>query len=193
MDFKANQENDTVESSLNKELDEFHSEIDEKFDIQQQSIPKLTNQPVHQEVWNLEEECLTDTIFGEKTQLQQVQEELMQEPVEAPEELPVEEAGGGRGKEVEEEPQNLIPQLNPINLNPNATTQPKNSPLPVYILLVAQPTPEAPTIKATPSLPMLKNFKKLVVTVQTFSATSKTLAATHAVWDSGWFGCWFGV
>ena len=111
-----------MEISLNKGLDEFHSEIDEKFDIQQQSISKLTNQPVHQEVWNLEEECLTDTIFGEKTQLQQVQVELMQEPVEAPEELPVEEAEGGRGKEVEEEPQNLIPQLNPINLNPNATT-----------------------------------------------------------------------
>ena len=46
----------------------------------------------------------------------------MQEPVEAPEELSVEEAGGGRGKEVEEEPQKLIPQLNPINLNSNATT-----------------------------------------------------------------------
>ena len=51
-----------MESSLNKELDEFQSKIDENFDI-----------------------------------LQQVQEELMQEPVEAPEELPVEEAGGGRG------------------------------------------------------------------------------------------------
>ena len=93
----------------------------------------------------------------------------MQEQKEAPEELPVEEAGGGRGKEAGEEPQNLIPQPNSINLNPNAPTQPKNSPLPVYILPVAQPTPEAPTIKATPSLPMLKNFKKLVVTVQTFS------------------------
>ena len=115
----------------------------------------------------------------------------MQEPVEAHEELPVEEAGGGIGKEAGEEPQNLIPQPNPINLNPNATA--KNSPLPVYILPVAQPTPEAPTIKATPSLPMLKNFKKLVVTIQTFATTSKTLAATHTAWHSGWFGCWFRV
>ena len=46
----------------------------------------------------------------------------MQEPIEAPEELPVEEVGGGRGKEAGEEPQKLIPQPNPKNLNPNATT-----------------------------------------------------------------------
>ena len=65
VDVQANQETDTVESSLNKELDEFHSEIDEKFDILQQSISKLTNQLVHQEEENLEEECLTDTILGE--------------------------------------------------------------------------------------------------------------------------------
>ena len=57
MDVQANQETDTVESSLNKELDEFHSEIDEKFDILQQFISKLTNQLVHQEEENLEEEC----------------------------------------------------------------------------------------------------------------------------------------
>ena len=43
VDVQANQQTDTVESSLNKELDEFHSEIDEKFDIMQQSISKLTN------------------------------------------------------------------------------------------------------------------------------------------------------
>ena len=73
-DVKANKEIDIMESSLNKELYEFQSEIDENFDI-----------------------------------LQQVQEELMQEPVEYPEELPVEEAGGGRRKETEEEPQKLIP------------------------------------------------------------------------------------
>ena len=83
--------------------------------------------------------------------LQQVQEELTQEPVEALEELPVEEARGGRGKEVEEEPQKLIPHPNPINLNPNATTQPRNSPLLVYILPAAQFTPEAPTPKLSPS------------------------------------------
>ena len=69
MDVQANQETDTMESSLNKELDEFHSEIDEKVYILQQSISKLTNQLVHQEEENLKEECLIDTILGEQTQL----------------------------------------------------------------------------------------------------------------------------
>ena len=32
----------------------------------------------------------------------------MQEPIEAPEELPTREAGGGRGMEAREEPQKLI-------------------------------------------------------------------------------------
>ena len=75
-----------MEGSLNKELDAFQSEIDEKIDILQQSISKLTNQLGHQEEENLEEECLTDTILGEQAQLQ-LQEGLKEEPVEDPEEL----------------------------------------------------------------------------------------------------------
>ena len=75
-----------MDSSLNKELDGFQSEIDHKFDIVQQSISMLINQLVHQEEENLEEECLTDTIFGEQAQLQ-LQEGLKEEPAEAPEEL----------------------------------------------------------------------------------------------------------
>ena len=59
-----------MESSPNKELDGLEREFDQKFDILQQSIPKLTNQLVHQEEENLEEECLTDTNLGEQTQLQ---------------------------------------------------------------------------------------------------------------------------
>ena len=94
----------------------------------------------------------------------------MQELVEAPEELPVEEAGGGRGKEVGEEPQKFIPQPNPINLNPYATTQPKNSPLPVYILPspASQSQTKTPVAKAKASLalPALKSLKKLVATAQ---------------------------
>ena len=103
--------------------------------------------------------------------LQQVQEELMQEPVEAPEGLPVEEAGGGRGKEIVEEPQELV--LNPF---------PTNNPLPVapstdqvYILPTpeAYPTPETPSPNATPfALPWLHNFRKLVAIAQTFATTS---------------------
>ena len=40
---QANQETDTVESSLKKKLDGFQSEIDKKLDILQESISKLTN------------------------------------------------------------------------------------------------------------------------------------------------------
>ena len=75
------------ESSLVKELDGFQSRIDKKLDILQESISKLTNQFVHQEEENLEEECLTETILVEQAQLQP-QEELKVELVKAlPEEL----------------------------------------------------------------------------------------------------------
>ena len=47
------------ESSLVKELDGFQSRIDQKLDILQEAISKLTNQFVHQEEENLEEECLS--------------------------------------------------------------------------------------------------------------------------------------
>ena len=137
--------------------------------------------------------------------LQQVQKELMQEPVEALEELPVEEAGGGRGKGAGEEHQRLTLHPILINLDPSAIAQPKDSPLPatssqnpVYTLPAAQFTPavhsepKAPTIKATPSLPAMQNLKKLVATVQTFATTSKKMAAANVAWHNGWFGCWFG-
>ena len=72
---QANQETETVESSLNKVLDGFQSRIDQKLDILQESISKLTNEFVHQEEEKLEEEsqeeeCLTGTILGEQVQLQ---------------------------------------------------------------------------------------------------------------------------
>ena len=72
VNVQANQEIETVESSLNKELVEFQGEIDKNFDILQQSISKLTNQLDHQEEENLEEEC----ILGEHA-LIQPQGELM--------------------------------------------------------------------------------------------------------------------
>ena len=115
--------------------------------------------------------------------------------MEAPEELPTGEAGGGRGKEEGEEPQEPILQPIPMNLNPSATAQPQNSPLPVYILPTpaAHSNPEAPTEKATPSaLLVLHNIRKLVATVKAFATTSKTMAVAHIAWHSGWFGCWFG-
>ena len=63
---QANQEINTVESSLNKKLDGFQSEIDQKLDILQESISKLTNQLVHQEEENPEGGCLTNTMVEEQ-------------------------------------------------------------------------------------------------------------------------------
>ena len=73
MTVQANQETDTVESSLDKKLDGFQSKIDQKLDILQESISKLTNQLVHQEEENPEEECQSETMVEEPC-LQQPQE-----------------------------------------------------------------------------------------------------------------------
>ena len=186
---------DGMQSGIDQQFDNLQSGIDHKFDNLQKSISRLAQQHDHQEDGNPERECLIDTILGEQTQLQQLlQEELMQEPVEAPEQLPAREAGGGKGMEAEEEPQKLILHSIPINLDPCATAQPKNNPLPVHILPTPAPhaTPETPTTKTIPfTLPALQNLKKLVAFVQIFATTSKTLAAAHTSWHSGWFGCWF--
>ena len=53
---QANQKTGTVESSLNKELDGFQSEIAQKLDILQESISKLAQQPDHEGEENLEDE-----------------------------------------------------------------------------------------------------------------------------------------
>ena len=47
VNVQANGEIETVEGSLNKELDGFQSEIDQKLDILQESILKLAQQPDH--------------------------------------------------------------------------------------------------------------------------------------------------
>ena len=104
---------DTMESSLNRNLDGVQSDLDQKIDILQYSISRLTNQHVHQEEENPEEECLIDTILGEQAQLQQLQEQSIEEPAEAAKELPVGEA--------REEFQKLILQPFPIKSNPSAT------------------------------------------------------------------------
>ena len=250
---QANQETETVESSLDKELDEFQSEIDQKLDIQQESILKLTHQPVQQEEENLEEEsqedeCLTETILVEQAQLQP-QEKLEVELVKAPEDLQdtsvtfwpwkqkeqitalitEESSGHGTG----EEPQELIFQPIPMQLNPSAIAQDTKTPLPVapldnqvYILPTlatkpkpaapaskdksnplpaaphdsvfilpmpaAQPKPQASTTKATPSMLVLQNIRRLVASVHAFATTSKKMANAYIAWHSGWFGCGFG-
>ena len=139
---QANQQTETVESSLNKELDGFQGESDQKLDIQQESILKLTNQFVHQEEKNLEEEsqeeeCLTETVLVEQAQLHP-QEELEVKLVKAPQALqdaPVnfwpwtneeqisalmtEKSSGHEGT------QEPFIQPNPIDLDHNATTSNK--------------------------------------------------------------------
>ena len=218
---QANQETETVESSLNRELDGVQSTIDQKLDILQESISKLTNQFVHQEEENLEEEsqedeCLTETILVEQAQLQP-QEELEVELVKAPEDLqdaPVnfwpwtkeehinalitEEGSGIAGGK---EPQKLTLQPIPLKLNPTATAQATKNPLPVapstdqvYILLASQSqhkTPAAPKAKSN-SLHVMQNFKELVASVHALATTSKTMATAYIAWHSGWFKCGFG-
>ena len=130
----------------------------------------------------MEEECLIDTTVEEQCKQQD----------EAISPLLTEE---GSGNDTVEGTQKPILQPIPINLDPSATAQPKNNPLPVHILPTPAPhaTPETPTAKAIPfTLPPLQNLKKLVAFVQTFVTTSKTLAAAHIAWHSIWFGCWFG-
>ena len=217
---QANQETETVESSLNKELDGFQSESDKKLDIQQESILKLTNQFVHPEEENLEEEsqedeCLTETILGEQVQLQP-QEGLKVDSLEAPEELqdgPVnfwpwtnKEQITALLTEKSSEHETVEGTQEPIiDLDTTATAQPKNnptanakttySPLPVYILPTpatkSKPAAPAPKAKSNP-LHAMQNIKRLVASVHNSATTSKKMAATYMAWHSGWFGCRFG-
>ena len=182
VNVKANQEIELVESSMSKELYRFQSEIDQKFDILQQFISNLTNQLVHQEEENLEGECLIDTTMEEKCKQQD----------EAISPLLTEE---GSGKETVEGTRKPILQPIPINLDPNATAKPKNSPLPVLILPspASQSQPKTPVAeaKAIPPLLPTQYFRTLVATAKIFATTSKKLAAAHTAWHSGWFECWF--
>ena len=207
---------ETVKSSLNKRTDGLQSEIDQKLDIQQESILKLTNQFVHQEEKNLEEEsqeeeCLTGTILGEQVQLQP-QEELEVELIKAPEDLQeptvnfwpwtkeeeinamiTEESSGHETLEGTQEPI--------IDLDTTATAQETKNPLPtapstdqVYILPASQSQHKAPAPKgkSNTSLHAMQNIKRLVASVHAFATTSNKMANAYIAWHSGWFGCGFG-
>ena len=198
---------ETVKNSLNKRTDGLQSEIDQKLDIQQESILKLVPQFVHQEEKNLEEEsqeeeCLTGTILGEQVQLQP-QEELEVELVKAPEDLQettvnfwpwtneeqntallTEESSG---HETGEEPQQPNPQAIPIDLDHNATAQPKNNltatsqatynPLPVHILPAENSKPAAPAPKGK-SNPLPAAPPESVFILPTPAAQPKPQAST---------------
>ena len=72
----------TVENPLEQTLDGFQSEVGQQVDSLQCSNSKLAQQLDHKGEENPEDECLTETIFGEQAQLQP-QEELKVESVEA--------------------------------------------------------------------------------------------------------------
>ena len=217
---QANQETETVESSLNNESDGFQSKIDQNLDIQQESILKPTNQFVHPEEENLEEEsqeeeCLTGTILGEQVQLQP-QEELEVELVKAHEDLQettvnfwpwtkekentallTEKSSGHEGTQ---EP--IIqpnPQAIPIDLDTIATAQDTKTPLPVaplgdqvYIL----PTPAQ---KSKPSAPAPKG--KSNTSLHAMQNIRRLMASVHAFATTSnkmanayiaWHSGWFG-
>ena len=159
-----------MESSLNKKLDGFQSEIDKKFDIMQESISNLTNQLVHQNEENPEKECLIDTTVEEQYK--------QQDETISP--LMTEE---GSGKETVEGTQKPIIQPISINMDPNAIAKPRNSPLPVHILPspASQSQPKTPGAEAKAIQPLLPTqyFRKLVVTAKIFATTSKKLAVDH--------------
>ena len=216
---QANQETETVESSLNNESDGFQSKIDQNLDILQESISKLAQQP-DQEEENLEEESqeeesLTEKILVEQAQLQ-TQEGLKVESLEAPEELqeaPVNFWPWTKEKEItalltekssgHEGTQEPIiqpnPQAIPIDLDTIATAQDTKTPLPVapsdnqvYIL----PTPAENSKPATPapkarSNPSLHAMKNLKILV----ASVHTLATTSNKMANAyiaWHSGWFG-
>ena len=128
----------TEENSLDQRLDGLNNDFEHEWDNLQDSIEDLTDQ--HQ--CPPEEECQSGTMVEEPC-LQQPQESLVEnfessvgaaiclwEKKEATFSL-TEKSGG---HETEEEPQEPILQPIPMNLNPSATAQLQNSPLPVYIL-----------------------------------------------------------
>ena len=218
---QANQETETVESSLNKELDGFQSKIDQNLDILQESISKLAQQP-DQEEENLEEESqeeesLTETILVEQVQLQP-QEELKEESLETPEELqdaPVnfwpwkkeeqisalmtEKSSGHEGT------QEPFIQPNPIDLDHNATAQDTKYPLPVaplvdqvYILPSPAPQP-TPATKSKPSAPAPKG--KSNTSLHAMQNIRRLMASVHAFATTSnkmanayiaWHSGWFG-
>ena len=72
----------TVEGNLNKKIDGLKNYFEHKWDNLQDSIESLINQ----QQCPPEDECFTETIFGEQVQLQP-QEELKMESLEVPDEL----------------------------------------------------------------------------------------------------------
>ena len=169
----------TEENSLDQRLDGLNNDFEHEWDNLQDSIECL----IDLQQCPPEKECQSCTMVEEPC-LQQPQESLMEnfessigaaiclwEKKEAT--FPLTEKSSGH--ETGEEPQEPILQPIPMDLDPNATAQPQNSTLPVYIL----PTPAAKSTHAAPapnhksnrSLHVMQKFKKLVANVQAFATT----------------------
>ena len=208
---QLSQKIDTMENNVNKGIDGLQSEMEQKLDNLQYSISKLAQHLDHQEEESPEEECQSGTMVEEPC-LQQPQEILVEnfEPSvgaaiclweEKEATFPLTEKSSGH--ETGEEPQEPILQPIPMKLNPSATAQPQNNPLPVapsddqvYILPTpaekSKPAAPAPKAKSNP-LHVMQNIKELVAIAQAFATTSKKMANAYIAWHSGWFGCRFGV
>ena len=196
-----------VEENLNKKIDGLKDDFEHIWDNLQDSIEDL----IDQQQCPPEEECQSGTMVEEPC-LQQPQEILVEnfEPSvgaaiclwkEKEATFPLTEKSSGH--ETVEGTQEPVIQPNPIDLDPNATAQPKNNPLlvppsadQVYILPTpaekSKPAAPAPKGKSNPSLHAMQNFKRLVASVHKFATTSKAQAAAYTAWHSGWFWCGFG-
>ena len=129
----------------------FHSEIDQEFDILQQSIShqeeELKVEPAEapEELQDAPESCV---VYGPWRREEEILPFLTEEAVE------------------EHQDHNLpLPPIDSVYILPTPTEH---------------SNPEAPTIKATPfTLPALQNLKKLVATVQAYATISQTLAVSY--------------
>ena len=218
---QTNQRIEAVESSVNRNLSNMHSEIS-KLSNQQLQISEKEKAPFQgQQYQNMVNEIgltedtttRTDEVKAVVTlrsgrELKTTVPELVKSAPVVAEPLPKEQISAlineeSSGHETGEEPQEPILQPIPVKLNPSATAQPQNNPLPVapsddqvYILPTpatkSKPTAPAPNGKSNPSLHAMQNFKKLVAIAHIFATTSKKMATAYIEWHSGWFGCGFG-
>ena len=141
----SNQRIVNVEDNLNKKLDGQENDFEQKWDNLQDSIENLINQ----QQCPPKEECQSDTMVEGQCQ-QQPHQGLIEDFIEMSEGLsessntcvvvfPREKkeeilpfiTEEGSGKEIVEEPQELVLKPFPTELNPTATAQATKSPLPV--------------------------------------------------------------
>lgn len=181
---------DTVESTLNQRLDGLKDDMFQKCDNLQHSISSLVGQlQCHPEEENSEEVCLSDPMMEGHCK-QKLQEEFIENFIELSE-------GLSESSDVcvvvcpWEKKEEILPLLSKEGSGKEASKALDNQ---LYIL----PTPAvesnaipAAKAKANQSEPHVQNLRKLVATVQNFATTSKTLAAAHIAWHSGWLGCSF--